>query len=193
MIRVMIGTCGSGMHEKAEKVIVHSILKHTQEPVSIQFIRPGWKSGCTGFTNHRFLIPSLCNYEGYAIYFDVDMLILEDVANLWAHREPGKWCTTPYRDDVSVIDCSAFKDITPALCKAQRKDAIRRKIGARQLLNIPETWNHRDTVKPDTSLIHYTDLDTQPWFPIPGHPYKDHHCDAAVEIFWNYYDEATTV
>ena len=191
MIRVMIGTCGSGMHEKAEKVIEYSIRESTFEDVDIQFMRPGWKSGCTGFTNHRFLIPSLCNFEGFAIYLDVDMLVLGDIAELWSYKEPGKWCTTPYRDDVSVIDSSAFKDLTPAVVKAKRKDAIRSMIKNRQLLSIPQSWNCIDKLTPATDLLHYSDLDRQPWHPIPGHPYKEHPDAAAVELFWDYYSGAT--
>lgn len=190
MIRVFIGTDGD-IHGKAEKVIEYSILKHASEPVSINFMRPIWKSGCTGFTNHRFLIPSMCGYDGFAIYFDVDMLLLDDIAKLWAFRTPGKWCTTPYRDDVSVIDCSAFADLSMPYARLNKKDTIRRMIGARQLSNIPQGWNTIDTVNPDAKLIHYSDLNTQPWHPIPGHPYKDHKSDAAVEIFWQYYAEAT--
>lgn len=189
MIRVFIATDGS-MHGKAEKVIEYSILKHASAPVDITFMRPGWKSGCTGFTNHRFLIPSLCGYQGYAIYFDVDMLLLGDIAELWSRRTSGMWCTTAMRDDVAVIDCDAFRDITAAGVKGARKDAIRRQIGARRLLNIPGAWNCIDSLTPDTKLLHYSDLDRQPWHPIPGHPYKEHPDPAAVELFWQYYGEA---
>lgn len=190
MIRVFIGT-DSAIHGKAEKVITHSILKNTDANVRIEFIRPGWKSGCTGFTNHRFLIPSLCNYQGFAIYFDVDMLVLGDIAELWEYRTAGKWCTTAIRDDVSVIDCAAFQDITPGLCRTVRKDRIRQIIKKRTLANIPHGWNTIDMLTLGTKLLHYSDLDRQPWHPIPGHPYKPHPDADAVALFWEYYEEAT--
>jgi hypothetical protein len=189
MIRVFVGT-DSDIHGKAEKVVEYSIRKHATEPVEIRFIKPGWMSGCTGFTNHRFLVPSLCNYEGFAIYLDVDMLVLGDIAELWSYQTQGKWCTTPMRDDVSVIDCAAFADLTPEYVKTSRKDVIRKKIGGRFLSNISIAWNSIDEIRHDTKLIHYSDLDRQPWHPIPGHSYKKHPDVEAVELFWNYYNEA---
>jgi len=189
MIRVFIGT-DSTIHGKAEKVVEYSIRKHASEPVDIQFIRPGWKSGCTGFTNHRFLIPAMRAFKGFAIYLDVDMLLLSDIAELWAYREPGKWCTTGIRDDVSVIDCAAFQDITPGLCRTLKKDAIRKKIAGRVLSNIPHGWNAVDMLTLGTKLLHFSDLDRQPWHPIPGHPYKSHPDADAVALFWKYYEEA---
>lgn len=189
-VRVFVGT-DSSIHEKAEVALVESILSNItngeETQLILDFIRPGWKSGCTGFTNHRFLIPSLCNYEGFAIYMDVDMIVLGDIAELWSYKTPGKWCTTGLRDDVSVIDCAAFKDLTPDFVRSKRKDAIRSKIGARCECNIPQTWNHIDKLGDNTKLLHYSDLDRQPWHPIPGHPYKPHPDPAAVELFWYFY------
>ena len=77
-IRVFVGTDGD-FHQDAEKVIEYSIRTNTAEEVDLTFMRPGWKSPPTGFTSHRYLVPSLCNYEGYAIYLDVDMLVLGDL------------------------------------------------------------------------------------------------------------------
>ncbi|MBM4264570.1 MAG: hypothetical protein FJ145_24490 [Deltaproteobacteria bacterium] len=37
----------------------------------------------TGFSFSRFLIPSLCQYRGKAIYLDADMLVFDDIAKLW--------------------------------------------------------------------------------------------------------------
>jgi len=189
MIRVFIGT-DSSIHGVAEKVIEHSIRKNTDEDVHIEFIRPGWKSGCTGFTNHRFLIPAMCSYTGFAIYLDVDMLVLGDIAELWAYKTPGKWCTTAIRDDVAVIDCAAFTDITPGTCRNKKKDAIRGQIGGRRLVNIQHQWNTIDMLTLGTKLVHYSDLDRQPWHPIPGHPYKQHPDADAVALFWEYFEQA---
>jgi hypothetical protein len=197
MIRVRIGT-DSDIHGDAEKVVEYSIRKNTKEEVDIQFIRPGWKNGCTGFTNHRFLIPEMCNYEGYAIYLDVDMLVLGDIAELWSYQTSGKWCTTPMRDDVSVIDCSAFTDLpkkeqlkTGSLKGGKyNKLTVRNQIGNRFLKNIPSIWNSIDKVEPNTKLIHYSNLKTQPWHPVPGKEYQPHTNTPAVELFFQYLEEA---
>lgn len=196
MIRVFIGTDGD-FHGDAEKVVEYSIQKNTNEEVDVQFLRPGWKNGCTGFTNHRFLIPELCNYEGYAIYLDVDMLVLGDIKELWDYQTPGKWCCTTMRDDVSVIDCSAFADLpkenqlkTGSLKSGKfNKNTIRRQIGNRMLANIPIEWNTIDKVEENTKLIHYSDLSTQPWHPNPAETYKPHHHAEATALFFQYLSE----
>lgn len=38
----------------------------------------------TEFTFTRFLVPELCNFEGYALFIDCDFLFKKDVRNLWA-------------------------------------------------------------------------------------------------------------
>lgn len=180
MIRIFIGT-DSDIHADAEKVVEYSIRKHTTEEVEINFIRPGWKSGVTGFTNHRFLVPKLCNYEGYAIYLDVDMLILGDIAEVWNCKQPGKWCTTGLRDDVSVIDCSAFRFLTEEYVKTHRKDYIRSYLPQSPLIS--NHWNVVDRMDESTKLVHYSNLDTQPW--------RDPHPDQALSnLFFQYLDEA---
>lgn len=39
------------------------------------------------FSFSRFLVPYLSNYEGWSIFTDCDMLVLEDIANLWKLRD----------------------------------------------------------------------------------------------------------
>jgi lipopolysaccharide biosynthesis glycosyltransferase len=200
MIRVFVGTDGN-IHSDAEKVLAHSIKKNTtEENVHIIFMRPGWQNGATGFTAHRYMIPEICDYQGFAIYLDVDMLVLGDIKDLWAQRKPGKWCITPGAgvDDVSVIDCRYFSDLpTEEELRGQKgfqtKQQCRKRIGDRYSVTIPPSWNVKDSVDSDTNLIHYTDLDTQPWHPLPGHPYKEHKCPEACNIFFEYLEEANEI
>jgi lipopolysaccharide biosynthesis glycosyltransferase len=35
----------------------------------------------------RFLVPYLCDYEGWAIFMDCDMLVVGDIAELWDERD----------------------------------------------------------------------------------------------------------
>jgi len=200
MIKVFVGTDGE-FHQKAERVLEYSIRTNTQEEVDLTFMRPGWKSGVTGFTTHRFLIPELCDYEGYAIYLDVDMIVLGDLKELWEFRKPGKWCTTgPQEDDVSVIDCSAFSDL-PKEEELKKfsgrqgrimKQRCKQIIGNRYSATIDPLWNVEDKIAPGMKLIHYTGLATQPWEPNPQQEnYKPHPCQEAVDLFWDYYKRAT--
>lgn len=198
MIKVFIGT-NSNIHQKAEKVIEYSIRKNTSlDIVYIEFIRPGWKVGPTGFTTHRFLVPEMCNYEDYAIYFDVDMLILGDVQELWNYRTPGKWCITrktkrQIRDEVSVIDCSAFNDLpkeSELRKKKITKTQLRNKVGNRYHCNIPNEWNSLSKLDENTKLFHYTNLKRQPWKPSPRVKYLPHPNQEATDLFFQYLKKA---
>ncbi len=46
--------------------------------------------GSNEFIYSRFLVPSLMGFEGWAIYIDGDMLVREDIAQLWSLRDMGK-------------------------------------------------------------------------------------------------------
>ena len=41
----------------------------------------------TDFAFSRFLVPLLSGFEGWALFMDCDMLMLDDVARLWALRD----------------------------------------------------------------------------------------------------------
>ena len=152
MTRVFIGS--HKRFERCEPVIEWSIRKYASEPVEINFLRPEYygceDSGCTGFSRMRYEIPRICNYEGHAIYLDVDMILQADIAELWDYRHSG--FTAIMQDcssEVMVVDCEAeFFNIIRA---------------------IPEEWNVEDYAATQedlktAKLIHYTDLKYQPWF-----------------------------
>jgi lipopolysaccharide biosynthesis glycosyltransferase len=223
MIKIFIGS--HIMHEKAEKALEWSIRKNTSSDVDITFTRNviPWQTPPTGFSSHRYMIPKLCNFEGFAIHLDVDMLVLADIQELWDYQTPGKWCVTGntgkqgIRDEVSVIDCSAFRDLPKesALKTAHGKTNAKRIVGNRYLKNIPNTWNAKleapcskgycadkslgcampdnPSATPSTEyakLIHYTNLATQPWHPNPNQDYMPFFCKGTENIFWEHYEEA---
>jgi len=47
----------------------------------------GQKDGSNAFIYSRFLPPYLQNFSGWAIFADGDMVVMEDIAKLWALRE----------------------------------------------------------------------------------------------------------
>lgn len=223
MIRVFIGT--EAMHEKAEKALEWSIRKNTTHEVEITLLRNliPWKTPPTGFSSHRYMIPELCNYQGYAIHLDVDMLVLSDIKELWDYQTPGKWCVTQtqgkqgVRDEVSVIDCSAFRDLPDEaqLKTTSGKTVAKRLIGNRYLKNIPGEWNAhvlapcskgycgqpggdctivtkpgKEPSTKEVKLLHYTNLATQPWHPNPNQDYMPFPCKPTEQLFWDYYEEA---
>src|SRR4051812_11810334 len=67
---------------------VQSVIKNTRNPVAITPIgSTDHRDGTNAFIYTRFLVPQLCDYQGYAIFADgADMLALGDFAELWAMR-----------------------------------------------------------------------------------------------------------
>lgn len=70
-------------------VFVQSVIDHTSLPVQICPLNERVKSdGTNAFSLSRFLIPSLCEFRGFAIFADgADMLARADLADLWALRD----------------------------------------------------------------------------------------------------------
>lgn len=97
MIRVFVGY---DPHEiVACNVFQHSVLEHSSQPVAFIPLAPGSlgnhyseprEDGSNNFIYRRFLVPYLCDYIGWAIFADGDMLCREDIAKLWAMRDPNK-------------------------------------------------------------------------------------------------------
>ena len=164
MIRVFIGSAHK--YRPIEPVIEKAIRENASEPVDIEFMRPGESglisNGCTGFTMFRYAVPELCGYAGYAIYLDVDMLVLGDIAELWQYRTRGKWaCMEDGSTEVMVIDCFAHHGI-PSIHELNRMR--KGQVHPPLYKVIPSEWNCEDAVHAEAKLVHYTDLSRQPWF-----------------------------
>ena len=95
MIRVFIGF--DSVETIAFHVLAHSIHVRASEPVSVAplmlsqlsdvMTREHHELQSTEFSFSRFLVPYLCDYEGWAVFMDCDMLVLDDMANLWKLRD----------------------------------------------------------------------------------------------------------
>ena len=207
MIKVFIGT--EPKTEIARKVLEYSIRKHTKiQEHQIQFIPmmgEDWKvkpiTGIgTGFSLFRWDIPRRCDYKGYAIYLDADILCLDDIQKLYTIDTtlPSKgnsiWCTYqkskwyPDKDtpetSVMLIDCEKAEQ-NQATMKAivgelelgdpQRK----RYIHYMRAINhhvapicIPNKFNSLNAPLDDTVFLHYTKEPEQPWYN-PDHAYAN--------------------
>lgn len=96
MIRIFIGF--DSRESAAWHVLAHSLFQQSKEPVSITplylgnlrniFSREKEQLQSTDFSFTRFLVPYLCNYEGWAIFMDCDMLARADISELWNKRNP---------------------------------------------------------------------------------------------------------
>ena len=89
MIRLFVGQ--DDREAVGLPVFCSSVWRLASEPVSITALgaNVARTDGTNAFTLARFEIPRLCNYEGWALWMDgTDMLMVCDIAELWALRDP---------------------------------------------------------------------------------------------------------
>lgn len=146
----------------------------------------------TGFSFSRFCIPKLAGYQGKAIYMDADMLVFRDIRELWdipfdgakiviqkevkfeedtlrkagAPKKRKKQCAVMLLDcgnldwDVEKIVAGMdeerydYEELMYDMCILPEEEV---KYG------VPFEWNSLEHYDPETRLIHYTDVYTQPW------------------------------
>lgn len=95
MIRIFVGF--DARENVSFHVLSESIQSRASEPVSIAQVSLSqlgdlmWRDRnslqSTDFSFSRFLTPYLCDFEGWAIFMDCDMLVLDDIAKLWNLRD----------------------------------------------------------------------------------------------------------
>lgn len=95
MMRIFIGY--DPREAVAFNVLAHSINVRASAPVTIaplmlsQLKEVLWRERhplqSTDFSFSRFLVPLLSGYEGWSMFCDSDMLVLDDVAKLWTLRD----------------------------------------------------------------------------------------------------------
>lgn len=195
-------------------VLTHSIHVRASQPVAITPIMLSQLGGLfnrernplqsTEFSFTRFLTPHLCDYEGWSIFMDNDMIVLDDIAKLWALRDERyavqvvKHHHTP-KEDTKFLDqpqtkyekknWSSVMLFNNARCKALTPEYVNtasglelhqfKWLGDDSLIGeLPHRWNHLVDYDPpnnDVSLIHYT----------LGGPYYHEfmHCEHAAAWF----------
>jgi hypothetical protein len=183
-------------------VLQHSIVARASRPVAITPLvlstLPITRRGLTPFTFSRFLVPWLCGYRGWALFLDLDMLVLGDIAELFGYAQKGKAvivCKEQQRFEwasAMLFDCGhpANAVLTPefvqdeARCKAPH--SINWFSDESLIGSFPAEWNHcvgYNAPRPGAKLAHYTQ--GIPAFPeIRGCEYSDEwwsefrHCGA---------------
>ena len=145
----------------------------------------------TNFSFARFAIPELAGYSGKALYLDADMLVFRDIGELWdislqgvtvaiqegvpehavSHQKAGAPAKRVKQCSVMLIDCAragwdvhrivggldgryTYEELMHQLCILPESEVS---------YSVPFAWNSLEHFDPETRLIHYTDMDTQPW------------------------------
>ncbi len=133
----------------------------------------------TPFSFQRFLIPELCEFKGKAIYLDADMQVFQDIGELW-NQDFAECDLQAVQDGINgrrgqfsvmLLDCQKLRwnvDQVVADLDAGKLDysalmyemRVAQKIGR----DISPNWNSLEYYeKGETCLLHYTDMNTQPW------------------------------
>jgi hypothetical protein len=169
MLRVFIGY--DHRQPVAYNVLQHSIIKHSSKPVAITPLvlhqLPMKRTGLTPFTFTRFLVPWLCNYEGWALFLDIDMLLLGDIAELFAFAD-DKYAVQVSKNPIRfewasamLFNCSKCKILTPEFIEDPKNDGLHTLKWAtpEEIGEFPSEWNHLvgyDKPRDDAKLIHFT-------------------------------------
>ncbi|MCC6532788.1 MAG: glycosyltransferase [Burkholderiales bacterium] len=212
MIRVFLGF--DPREAVAYNVLAHSIQARASCPVAIVPLALSQLRGVlsrerhplqsTDFSFSRFLTPYLSDFAGWSIFMDCDMLVLDDVATLYALRDERyavmvvKHEHTP-RERVKFLDQpqSAYEKknwssvmlFNNARCRSLTPEYVNTASGLELhqfkwlpddalIGELPHAWNHLvgyDPPRPGRSLVHYT----------LGGPYFDEYrdCEYAGEWF----------
>ena len=197
----------------AYHVLSHSIITRASVPVQItplvlgqlagMFRRPRDPRQSTDFAFSRFLVPALCNYEGWALFMDCDMLVLDDISKLWALRDSAfavmvvkhdytpKNCTKflsqpqsiyPKKNWSSVMlfnnaACGALTPATVSEASGLELHQFRWLADERLIGELPSQWNHLVGEFPprhDASVLHFTN----------GGPYFDAYRACEYSELW---------
>lgn len=212
MIKIFIGY--DPREAEAYSVLAHSINVRASQPVSIMplalsqlkniMTRKTNPLQSTDFSFSRFLTPYLSNYQGWSIFMDCDMIVLDDIVNLMDladekyavqvvkhNHEPveeTKFLGAPqskYKkknwSSVMLFNNARCDSLTPEYVNtASGLDLHQFKWLEDESLigDIPPRWNHLvgyDKTNPNASLVHFTI--GGPYF----HEYKD--CEYSTEWF----------
>lgn len=163
-----------------------------------QNTKTGWK---TNFSAFRWAIPELCNFEGKAIYLDVDQIVLKDIRNLWELpiNNYSYLAINNLRTDVMLLNCSKFENswwpsISEMKVSGNSQRHYRRLVEKNtEVGNLDKKYNCLDGegFDEETTIIHFTKMTTQPWKPFPQNiKYQPHKNKIMQEIWETSFEQA---
>lgn len=169
MLKVFIGY--DDRQPAAYNVLQHSINKFTSWPIMISALKletlPIKRRGLTPFTFSRFLVPYLCDYEGWALFLDADILLLDDISRLFDLADDNYAVMVSKNEhrfewaSVILFNCAheANKKLTPEYIESADGLHQIRWCDENLVGDLPREWNHLvgyDKPRKDAKLVHYT-------------------------------------
>lgn len=188
MSKVLVGIGCDAVQELPASVLAFSIREKAKDSVAIEHLyrveAPDVDERLlhmqrTAFSLQRFLLARVMLDRGYdiAIYLDSDMLVLRPIDELTAHfQETGSSIATAEsrkewrrqrQSSVMVMDrtgaerlVEAFESFTEGATSYDELIYLKT-VGSVGLLD--SRWNGLEYLDQDVALLHYTDMDRQPW------------------------------
>jgi len=219
MIRIFIGF--DARETAAYHALCQSIIAHASVPVAFTPLHVDHLGGIltrapdplqsTDFAFSRFLTPYLCDFAGWALFMDCDMIMLDDVAKLWALRDP-RYAVQVVKHEHDPAETTKFlgqpqtryakKNWSSVMlfnnerCRALDRDTVNSASGLElhqfrwlrsdaEIGELPARWNFLvgyDAPRDDVALLHYT----------TGGPYFDEYRDVPYADSWFTYRNAMT-
>jgi hypothetical protein len=145
----------------------HSILRHSSVPVSITALHlkqlPIKRRGLTEFTYSRFLVPWLCEFKGRAVFMDADIVVVGDIAEMFAVGDMSAVCVNQEQErfewpSVMLFNNSACRRLTPEFIE-DPKNRLFDFEWAPYVGKLPKVWNQiigYGPSDPHAKLLHYT-------------------------------------
>jgi lipopolysaccharide biosynthesis glycosyltransferase len=177
-------------------VLQQSIFTKSSKPVSITPLvieqLPVKRMGLTPFTFTRFLVPYLCNYEGWGLFLDIDMLLKDDISKLFDLADEHYCVMAAKNSDprlnferasVMLFNCAKCKILTPGYIEVAKNLHGLAWAKEEEIGLLPPEWNHLvgyDDPNPNAKLVHYTQ--GVPCFP------KTKECEYAQH--WHQYHQS---
>ncbi len=186
MINIFIGTSENKDDLEAEEVLEYSLRKHSSSNLNITFMRntPDSSNFFGGFNNNtwwtpfsflRWAIPEYCNFQGRALYMDVDQVNFKDISELFYMDLKGKALAVregDFRSCVMLMDCEKLKSMLPSVDVLKQYSPDDQTKIIKQLIPFSTTYDKRwncldgeDRRSCDIWHLHFTEMTTQPWNP----------------------------
>lgn len=194
--RIFIGCSANNEDLEFEAILEYTLRKYASIPLDINWMKlsrdpksfwysdpengKGWntKTWATPFSPFRWAVPAACNFEGKAIYLDIDMIVRADIAQLWNQEfKNGAVVIAKGKGKAfccSMFDCEKIKLHLPPI-EALRADPkvyrdVRKTFDASPFLVQPfeGNWNcidgedYKDLNDPDIKIIHCSWIPSQP-------------------------------
>jgi len=169
MLRIFIGA--DPRQPVSLSVLAQSVYRHSSEPVAITPLvieqLPIKRTGLTPFTFSRFLVPYLCNYEGWALFLDADILLTADIAELFAKAD-DKYTVMVSKDEnhrfewasVMLFNCAKCKILTPEYIETATGLHTIAWASENEIGDLPREFNflvgYQEPPEVMPKLIHYT-------------------------------------